>query len=72
MSAVVDIRLVRTRDGIVRATVEGRPVDVHEAPTLGIALDRIRRAIEGASWTTGRDEVDEVRDEKSALYERRR
>lgn len=64
----VRIDLHRDRTGHWRVRLEGWRVPHVAARSLSAALALLSRLVEGAAWAQRRDELDEVRDARSALY----
>lgn len=67
---IVDVRIVVARDGTLRVSVEGRRVALPTTPrTTSAALAELAKLLEGVAWSTRRDELDEIADPASKLFE---
>jgi hypothetical protein len=65
---VVDVRLVRDREGRVHVRVEGRIVAIPPTPDPAIALALLARRVDAAAWAAGRSTSEELGDPASTLY----
>lgn len=65
---IVDVRLVRDREGKWRVRVDGRRVPRVSGDTAQDALDALARAIEGAAWLSRRTSLEELQDPHGPLY----
>lgn len=67
---LVDLRVVRDRDGVLRASIDGRRVTGLRAATdVADLLGALGSRIRGCAWTAGRSCDDEIGAADSALYE---
>lgn len=67
---LLDLRLVLTRDDVLRVSVEGRRVALTLATNdPSIALAELARRIDDAAWSSARSGLEEMGDASSVLYQ---
>lgn len=70
MNRIVDVRLVLDRDGVIRVSIEGRPVEIAATDDPSVALFELGRVIDALAWSTKRPAVDLLTDPRSPLFAR--
>ncbi len=69
---ILDLRIVLTRDGHIRASIDGHIVPITSTPDLSVALADLALRIEACAWATQRAQLDVATDPTSAVYQAHR
>lgn len=66
---ILDLRILSDRDGVLRASIDGRRVvGLPATSDVAVLLAELARRVDGAAWRSGRSTLAEVADAASTLY----